>query len=67
MEQEESYSIVCYIKRQLTFVRVKEVYNQMKEAILYTNRELIKYCHPKTGNNVQIMDLGGQTTLGMTT
>jgi hypothetical protein len=36
----------------------------MKKAVLYVNKELINWHHPKTNEKVQILDLGGQTTLG---
>lgn len=43
---------------------VSDVQLQMKEGILYTNKELINFKHPKTGEATEIMGLGGQTTLG---
>ncbi len=36
----------------------------MKQAILYVNKELINWHHPKTNEKISILELGGQTTLG---
>jgi len=44
---------------------VSLVQNKMKEAVLYVNKELIEYKHPKTNERLSLFDeKGGQTTLG---